>query len=310
MSLPQLSDSPFALLFAGQGAQKVGMGADLPEMQELLKEADEILGRSLSKVVLEGPEEDLTRTGNCQPALYVHGLACLKAVQRVTSNRLNFQAAAGLSLGEFTAHCAAGTFDFATGLKVVARRGELMEQACEKYPGTMTALIGGELEAIENLAQEADVDIANLNTPGQVVLSGTLEGIQKAAEIAANFGVRKVIPLTVAGAYHSRLMQSAQDELAEVLASIDLQMPRVPVPSNSLGQPATNVEEIRQSLVKQVTGTVRWTENIEGMLAFGMTHFLELGPGKVLTGMVGRIRKGTPCVAVEDAESLAQLTTA
>lgn len=294
----------FAVLFAGQGAQTVGMGRDLPEVAGLFAKADGALGCELSKVVFEGPIEELTRTANCQPALYVHGLGCLAALERALGCRLPFSGAAGLSLGEFTAHAAAGTFDFETGLRIVARRGLFMDEACAATEGTMAALVGGELEAVRELARQCDVDVANINAPGQVVLSGSKEGIEAAVAKAKEAGVRKAVPLTVAGAYHSRLMRSAQEKLAGEIREEDLQAPVVPVPSNYLARPARTVAEIKESLVKQVTGSVRWSECMEWFLERGIDHFIELGPGGVLAGLMGRIRKGVPVVSISDASSL------
>ncbi len=294
----------FALLFAGQGAQTVGMGRDLPEVVELFEEADAVLGMDLSQTTFGGPTEKLTRTAYCQPALYVHGLGCLAALESRLGG-LAFDAAAGLSLGEFTAHTAAGTFDFETGLKLVARRGALMDEACAATNGGMAALIGGELDAISKLADQCDVDIANLNAPGQVVLSGDKNGIEKAVATAKDFGVRKSVLLSVAGAYHSRLMASAQARFGEAVEAAAMAPGRVPVPANVLGRPAQDVAELRDALVRQVTGTVCWTACMEYLLdQTGIDFFVELGPGGVLAGLMGRIRKGVEVISITDAPSL------
>ena len=208
------------LLFAGQGAQKVGMGKDLadafPSVRTLIDRADSVLGFPLSQVMFEGPIEELTKTSRCQPALFVHGLAVLTALrERLPS--LDIAACAGLSLGEFTAHAAAGTFDFETGLRLVHQRGTFMEEACEQTRGSMAAMIGGDEGAVRELANECGVDVANFNAPGQIVLSGSVEGIKAAVAGAKAKGIMKAVELTVAGAYHSRLMKTAQDKLAAVL---------------------------------------------------------------------------------------------
>src|SRR3954470_996766 len=209
-----------ALLFAGQGAQSVGMGRDLaghhPVAGELFQQADEILGRSLSGIAWNGPLEELTKTSNCQPALYVHGLACLAAL-RNAAGEFPIEAAAGLSLGEWTAHAAAGTFDFATGLKLVETRGRLMDAACAATAGAMAALIGADENAVGTLAADTDVDVANLNAPGQIVISGESAKVELALSLAKEHGIRRATLLNVAGAYHSRLMNSAYEQLGPPL---------------------------------------------------------------------------------------------
>ncbi|WP_018969988.1 ACP S-malonyltransferase [Rubritalea marina] len=295
------------VLFSGQGAQKVGMGKDLvdayPAAKALYEQADAALGRGLSEVVFEGPDEELTRTGNCQPALYLHGLACLEVLKEKVAD-LEIVAAAGLSLGEFTAHAAAGTFSFEDGLKVVEQRGAFMEEACNSTEGAMAAMIGGDEATVSALAEESDVDVANFNAPGQIVVSGSVEGVDKAVAGAKPAGIRMAKKLKVAGAYHSRLMQSAQDKLAPVLADTEITMPDVPVYSNFKATAVADLAEIRETLEKQVTGSVRWTESIQGLIADGHTTFIELGPGKVLAGLMGRIDKSVTMISVEDVASL------
>lgn len=295
------------ILFSGQGAQTVGMGKDLVEnyavAKDLFDQADEALGFSLSDIMFNGPDEELTKTSRCQPALYLHGLACL-AVLKERVPDFEAVAAAGLSLGEFTAHAAAGTFSFADGLKVVMQRGQFMEEACDATKGSMAAMIGGTVEAVEGLAAESDVDVANFNAPGQIVLSGDEEGIEKAVAGAKGAGIKIAKKLNVAGAYHSRLMQSAQDKLAGVLAETDVATPSIPVASNFKGGIVGGADEIRETLEKQVTGSVRWVECIESLIAEGHTTFIELGPGKLIAGMMKRIDKTATVYSVEDIASL------
>lgn len=299
--------SKVVVLFSGQGAQKVGMGKDLYESsstaKELFETADEALGFSLSQIMFEGPEEELTKTSRCQPALYLHGLTCLAILQE-RFPKLEIVAAAGLSLGEFTAHAAAQTFSFEEGLNIVAQRGQFMEEACEASQGSMAAMIGGDQENVEALAEESNVDVANFNAPGQIVLSGTVEGIDNAVLNAKSKGIKIAKKLEVAGAYHSRLMQSAQDKLASVLASAELEKPEVPVICNYTALQVESAEEIRSSLEHQVTGSVRWTESMQKLIADGHTTFLELGPGKVLAGLMKRIDKSVTVISVDDIDSL------
>jgi [acyl-carrier-protein] S-malonyltransferase len=303
--------SDVVLLFSGQGAQKVGMGKDFHEAsataRALFERADEVLGFPLSTTMFEGPEEELTRTSRCQPALYLHGLVAL-ALLKERVGGLNPVAAAGLSLGEFTAHSAAGTFSFEDGLKLVARRGLFMEEACQATQGAMAALIGGEEEAVKALAAECAVDVANFNAPGQIVLSGTVEGIDAAVEKARDHGIRRAIKLNVAGAYHSRLMQSAQDQLAAELAGVAMQSPGIPVVCNFGASVVSDPTEIRSMLEKQVTGSVRWTESIRLLCEKGHRTFIELGPGKVLAGLVAKIDKEATVHSVEDLASLEAVT--
>ncbi len=303
-----MTDKRIALLFAGQGAQAVGMGKDLaaqhPAAAELFAEADQILGYSLSKIAFEGPEEELTQTKYCQPALFVHGLAVLAAL-RAAVGEFPVQAAAGLSLGEFTAHAAAGTFDFATGLKLVAERGLYMQEACEQTEGGMAAMIGADESTVRTLASETDVDIANLNSPGQIVVSGESSKVALAVSLAKEHGIRLAKILNVAGAYHSRLMNSAFLKLGEELQRTALAKPRFPVICNVDAAPVREEEEIRSALQDQVTGTVRWTESIEYLVDEEKCDlFLELGPGGVLAGLLNRTRKGTPCLSITDIPSL------
>jgi [acyl-carrier-protein] S-malonyltransferase len=297
-----------ALLFSGQGAQAVGMGKDLaahyPFAAALFSHADEILGYSLSHIAFEGPTEELTKTSVCQPALYTHGLAVL-AVLLEKLPGLSFDATAGLSLGEFTAHAAAGSFDFETGLSLVDQRSRFMQEACDTTLGGMAAIIGGEEEGVRNLAAAADVDVANFNSPGQIVISGEKANIALALGMAKEYGARKAIELTVAGAFHSRLMEPAYQRLSAVLAETPIVMPQVPVVANINALPAGSPAEIRSTLADQVTGSVCWTSSIEYMIDhLGITRFLELGPGGVIAGLVGRIRKGTEVISICDVASL------
>jgi len=296
------------LLFSGQGAQQVGMGKDLSQHHasaaNLFSEADRRLQRSISQIAFAGPIEELTKTANCQVALYVHGLALLEVLREELAT-FTFQAAAGLSLGEFTAHAVAGTFDFGTGLQLVDARSRLMEEACLSTTGMMAAFVGGEETAVREVAQEADVDVANLNSPGQIVLSGATDNIQRAISIAKEKGIRRAVPLNVAGAFHSRLMASARTQLIPILENAPIKSPGAVVIANVTAAPVKEPKEIRQTLADQVTGSVRWVETINYLLDnVGCNLLIELGPGRVLAGLVGRIRKGTEVISIENLNSL------
>jgi [acyl-carrier-protein] S-malonyltransferase len=297
-----------ALLFSGQGAQRVGMGKDLSQHYAVaanrFAQAEAELGYSISQIAFEGPLEELTKTSNCQVALYVHGMAVLD-VLREEFGPFEVKAAAGLSLGEFTAHAAVGTFDFITGLRLVANRSRYMEEACEMTSGTMAACIGGDELEVRRIAGEAGVDVANYNSPGQIVLSGTTENIQRAIELAKGTGIRKTVPLKVAGAFHSQLMRSAQEKLEKDLAQIPIGVSQATVIANVTARPVEGEKEIRETLAAQVTGSVRWTESIEYLIdQLQCNLFLELGPGEVVAGLVSRIRKGTNVLSIGDLESL------
>jgi len=296
-----------ALLFAGQGAQIVGMGKDLaeqfPTAADLFRRADEILRRKLSDIAWNGPIEELTKTSNCQPALFVHGLACLSILRELAGN-FPIGGAAGLSLGEMTAHAAAGTFDFENGLKLVQKRGEFMDEACATTIGGMAAMIGGLENDVRQLAADEDVDVANINALGQIVISGELAKVEAAVGVAKEYGIRRATMLKVAGAYHSRLMQSAYEKLGRALLHVVVKPPRFPVISNVTGREVATPVEIRRTLQDQVTSTVRWVDCVERLVDLGCDLFIELGPGAVLAGLLKRTRKYVDVVSVSDVESM------
>ncbi|MEN8715685.1 MAG: ACP S-malonyltransferase [Verrucomicrobiales bacterium] len=301
------------LLFAGQGAQTVGMGRDLAEKfdsaRELFDRADEQLGYSLAEKMFDGPSSELMRTSICQPALYVHGLACLELLKAQVPD-LEIAGVAGLSLGEFTAHAAAGTFDFSTGLDLVAQRGSFMEEATTATQGSMAALIGGEEGDVRRLAADCDIDVANLNAPGQIVVSGTKEGIEKAVASAEEYGIRIAQELEVAGAYHSRLMMPAQEKLAEVLADLEMQTPSLPVTCNVEGREVSEADEIGRTLEAQVSSSVRWSDCVQHFIDQGEELFIELGPGRVLAGLMRRIDRKKTVLSFADAEGLEKVVEA
>ncbi|MBQ2379932.1 MAG: ACP S-malonyltransferase [Akkermansia sp.] len=294
------------LLFPGQGAQKVGMGKDLydtyPAAKAMMDAADAALGYSLTDIMFNGPDAELTRTCNCQPALYLHGLALYEILR--SEVEIEPVAAAGLSLGEFTAHAAAGTFSMEDGLKIVQKRGAFMEEACQAAPSTMAAMIGGNDEAVQALAAECDIDVANFNCPGQTVVSGSVEGVDKAVAGAKAAGFKLAKKLNVAGAYHSRFMKSAQEKLLPELAAATMQMPACPVYCNYEARPVTSTDDVRAMLGAQVCGSVRWAASMQDLVAKGHTLFIEMGPGKTLAGMMGRISKEATVISIEDVPSL------
>src|SRR5881409_3727742 len=296
-----------ALLFAGQGAQVVGMGKDLaeqfPTAADLFRRADGILRRKLSDIAWNGPIEELTKTSNCQPALFVHGLACLSILRELAGN-FPIVGAAGLSLGEMTAHAAAGTFDFENGLKLVQKRGEFMDEACATTIGGMAAMIGGSENDVRQLAADEDVDVANINALGQIVISGELAKVEAAVGVAKEYGIRRATMLNVAGAYHSRLMESAYRKLGEGLLEVEMQIPQFAILSNVTGEEVDTLPEIRRTLQDQVTSTVRWLDCMERLIDLGCDFFIELGPGGVLAGLLRRSRKDMGVISVSDAESV------
>jgi len=296
-----------ALLFAGQGAQSVGMGRDLaekfPEAAHLCQRADGILERRLSEIAWTGPIEELTKTSNCQPALFLHGLISLSILRGIVGD-FPIEAAAGLSLGEMTAHAAAGTFDFASGLKLVQKRGEFMDEACAETLGGMAAMIGGLENEVRQLAADEDVDIANINAPGQIVISGELAKVEAAVGVAKEYGIRRATMLNVAGAYHSRLMETAYQKLGPVLLDVQMQLPRFVVISNVTGEEVTTLPDIRRTLQDQVTSTVRWFDCMQRLLERGCDLFIELGPGEVLAGLLKRTSKDIEVISVSDVDSV------
>ena len=296
-----------AFLFPGQGAQAVGMGRELdqewPEVRVLFDRAQEILGFDLRKVCREGPVEALEATDVSQPAIFVASLAALEGFKKTNPGIVaSCAGAAGLSLGEYTALVFAGALDFETALKVVRRRGQAMQAAALATPSGMTSVLGLDEAKIDELCVKVSPHgrlwKANLLGPGNIVVSGDKSALEQVEAAATELGASRVIPLAVAGAFHSDLMRPADEQLAEALRNAEVKPPRIPVYSNVDAASHDDPEEIRRTLVAQVIAGVRWEDSMRRMLVDGFDSFYELGPGRVLTGLLKRIDRKTPCTSV------------
>ena len=301
-----------AYLFPGQGSQAQGMGKDLaahyPVARATFAEADEALGYRLSELCFAGPEEKLKLTEITQPAILTVSVAAWRVLQEKGAARPQF--VAGHSLGEYSAHVAAGTLSFADAVRTVRNRGRYMQEAVPVGAGAMAAVLGMPLEKLVEVCREASqndlaaVAPANINSPNQIVISGKAEAVQRAAEMAKAAGARRAIMLPVSAPFHCALMQPAQDRLAADLEKLKFNEPEIPVIKNIDGLPATSAEDARQALVRQVTGAVQWVKTVEFLVSAGVERFLEIGPGKVLCGLVGQTHKLASCANVEDEASL------
>lgn len=295
-------------VFAGQGAQAVGMGRDLydqyPEAKAVFDEADQVLGYSIREICFDGPAEKLTETIHCQVAIYTMSVACLEAFRARFGAEVKPVACAGLSLGEYAALYAAGTFSFADGLKLLAKRAELMDHACRSTDGAMASVLSKERSVIKEVTGGCEVDIANFNSPAQVVISGSRAQVVRAINLLKEKGLTKIIPLNVAGAFHSRLMKSAGNGLKTVLHSASLKLPEVPVYHNLTAKPAATLTELKSNLAGQVAGSVRWEESMRAMKAAGGDTMIEFGPGTVLTGLLRRTLPDVKYCNINSAETL------
>lgn len=288
-----------AYLFAGQGSQAVGMGRELvaafPASRALFERASAILGLDLLRLCLEGPVEELNRSDRCQPALLVHGIACLEAAR--AKGLPEGEAAAGLSLGEYTAHTYAGSLAFEDAVRLVERRGRFMQEACDLLPSGMAAVLGLDPSTVEEACRgQGEVGIANLNAPGQIVISGEKAALERAAARCRERGARRIVPLQVAGAYHSPVMKPAQEKLRKELEAVRISPPRLPVWTNVSARPLTDPEEIRTALADQICRPVLWEATIR---AIGAAKYFEFGPGGVLAGLVRRIDPRAEVVSID-----------
>ncbi len=302
--------SKTAFIFPGQGSQVVGMGKELaeasPKAAAFFDKANQVLGRDLKKIIFEGPEDVLKDTSNTQPALYVTSLALYELVKEAGVSANFF---AGHSLGEYCALQAAGVFSFEDGLKLVQARANAMSEAGKSSTGAMAAILGLEDDKVSAACAAAAsegqvVQPANFNSPGQVVISGHKEAVEKAMLLCKEAGALKCVPLAVSGAFHSALMKPAGERLRSAFGAAAWNPASVSVVSNVDAKPRTDIDAIQQSLVEQLSGSVRWTESMRALIALGVTRFVEVGPGKVLQGLMKKIDKSAACISIGDKESL------
>lgn len=297
-----------AYIFPGQGSQTVGMGKDLYETfqssKTVIDQADEVLKFPLSRLFFEGPEDELRQTVNAQPALVTVSFACLKAMQETGVNIASVAFMAGHSLGEYTALAAADVIDFATAVYLARERGRLMQEAGTATPGGMVAVLGMDEDALAEVCKETDTQIANYNSPGQLVISGAAPNVARAAELAKSRGASRTVPLQVSGAFHSPLMKPAEEALSGMVASMPFKSPTVPIVGNTTALPLTTADDVKAELTRQLCHGVQWQRSVEYMVAQGVSTFVEIGPSKVLTGLVRRINKNVATVNVGDVQTV------
>jgi [acyl-carrier-protein] S-malonyltransferase len=295
-----------AYVFPGQGSQSVGMGRDVyessPQARETFEEADEALGFPISRLCFEGPEDQLRETINSQPAILTVSIACLRAAGINGSVKPVY--VAGHSLGEYTALVAANVLDFADAVRLVRERGRLMQEAGTARPGTMAAIIGLDDESVDEVCRETGAQIANINCAGQIVVSGTKQSVALTMDLAQSRGAVGVVPLDVSGAFHSELMQPATEGMSRAIASLEFREPEVPVVANCTARPMTTADEIGEELLRQLCNCVQWQPSVEYMVYAGVSTFIEIGPGIVLSKLIKRISRGVQVLNMGDPESI------
>lgn len=296
-----------AFVFPGQGAQYMGMGKDIYEnfsqVRDLFEKAEDILKLNLKELCFEGPQDRLKLTSIAQPAIFLVSIATLEALKIVYS-KISPAAAAGLSLGEYTALVATEAICFEDGIKLVYKRGEFMEEASKINPGGMVSLLGLDYHVIIEICKDSGAEIANLNCPGQVVISGNKETLEKAVNLAKDRGVKRVVYLEVSGPFHSSLMAPASKKLSLELKNIEIKTPRIPVVSNVTASFEISPQKIRQNLIEQITRTTRWEDSIRFLIDYGINTFLEIGPGKVLSGLIRRIDNSADVYNIETTQDI------
>ena len=302
-------------LFPGQGAQTVGMGLELYQgssaARAVFDEVDDALGSPLSKLIFKGPEEELTRTVNAQPAIMAVSLACLKAMEE-TLDQGSFPAPsllAGHSLGEYTAVAASGAVDIGDTARLVRERGRLMQEACDSSSGSMGAIIGLDEITLEEVCRETGTYISNINSEEQIVISGEKVALAHAMDLASARGASRVIPLNVSGAFHSGLMEPAREGLKQAIASLHFRDPKIPIVANCTGEPLTSAEAIKEELISQICSCVQWKRSVQYMISSGVSTFIELGPGKVLTGLVRRMHPEAKTANINNVSSILALAS-
>jgi len=307
------NDMKYSYVFPGQGSQSVGMGSDLyvhsSLAREVFEEADDILGQPLSRLMFDGPDDDLKQTLNSQPAIMVVSIACWKAWEEMLGqDRHDVLAVAGHSLGEYTALVVSGVLSFADGLRLVQERGRLMQKASVEHPGTMAAVLGLDEDSLEHVCSETGVELANINSDDQMVISGDKLAVAQAMDLALARGARKAISLQVSGAFHSSLMSGASEGLEDAVLGLEFKSPEIPIIGNYSGMPITTVEEVKKELFDGLCHCVQWRNSVKFMIGSGVSRFVEFGPSRVLSSLIKRIDKEVEAITLSDTESIRKLS--